>query len=122
MSQKTRLEYCRNFLSFALRDTGLSVAALTGWCSPIILITHAIPHFFGTQHTRGLVILVHVPHTLNSLLVRDYILIRAAARSVLCIEAYVVFPFNIRQWCQPETNRDVFGILQPKTFICNSSN
>lgn len=59
--------------------------------------------------------LVHTPHILDRLLMRDYVLIRAATRPVFCVETHVVLPLDVRQRCQPETDRDVFGIVQPKT-------
>lgn len=114
--QKTGLERCRD-LPVALRDAGLSIAALTRWCGPVVLIAHAIPHFLGTQRAGGLIILVHISHVLDRLLVRDYVLIGTAARSVFRVEAHVVLPLDIRQRRQPETDGDVFGIVQPKTSM-----
>lgn len=58
--------------------------------------------------------LVHTPHILDRLFVRDYVLIRAATRPVFRVEAYVMLPLDVRQRCQPQTDRDVFGIVQPK--------
>lgn len=100
-----------------LRDTRLSIAALTGRCGPIVLIAHATPHLFGTQRAGGLVMLVHTPHILDRLLMCNYVLIRAAARPVFRVEAHIVLSLDVRQRCQPETDGDVFGIVQPKTLI-----